>query len=262
MENKNHPPSLLEVFQHIEEPTKQMLADIKSPLVLGLTTLFIAESKAQRPYMSTEHIVAALEAAGVAVKRNQIANAFSRAGNKISRKILEGENCYHLMTSGRRDVEKLFEAKGEIEVSYVEGGKPRTARKFLAELLATFSGEVKVCDPYYGLRTLDTLEMIPATCTVKFLTAQTPEKAIKLSGAITDFKKERPKTELRIFPDPKTLHDRYILSNNLLLILGQGIKDIGNKESFIISIASEYAGDLIEGLEKTFDDRWAISTSL
>ncbi len=262
MANTIQTPRLLEVFENLEETTKQLLADVKSPLILGLATLTLAESKAQRQYMPVEHIVAALEAAGVAVKSTQISKAFSRAGNKISRKILEGETCYRIMTSGRREVETLFESEGEINVSYIEGGKPRTARKLLADILSSLTGEVKVCDPYYGLRTLDALEMIPATCTVKFLTAQTTEKPIKLLGAIADFKRERPNTELRIFPDPKSLHDRYVLSNRLLLILGHGIKDIGNKESFVVSISNDYAGDLIESLEKTFEERWATSTAI
>lgn len=262
MDKTARPPSLLEVFENLEEPIKQLLADIRSPLILGLATLFLSESRAQRLYLSSEHIVAALEAAGVAVKRAQIANAFSRAGNKISRKMIEDETCYRLMTSGRREVVNLFELPGEISVSYIEGGKPRTARKLLADVLVSLSGEVRVCDPYYGLRTLDALEMIPPTCNVRFLTAQTTEKPIKLSGAIIDFKREHPNIELRLFPDPKTLHDRYVLSNDLLLILGHGIKDIGNKESFVVSISKDYAGDLLESLGKTFDERWATSSSL
>jgi len=262
MDTTTQPPSLLNVFENLEESTKQLLADIKSPLILGLATLSLAENKAQRTYMSSEHIVAALEAAGVAVKRTQISNAFSRAGNKISRKVIDGETCYRIMTSGQREIKSLFESQGEISVSYVEGGKPRTARKLLADMFSSLSGEIKVCDPYYGLRTLDALEMIPANCTVKFLTTQTTEKPIKLSSAIADFKKERPNTELRIFPDPKSLHDRYVLSSNALLILGHGIKDIGNKESFVVSISKDYASDLLKSLEKTFDERWAISTIL
>jgi hypothetical protein len=262
MENEAQKPSLLDVFGSLEISTRQTLADIKSPLILGLATLAIAESKANRLYMSTEHIVAALEAAGVAIKKNQISKAFARAGNKISRQTQEGETHYRLMTRGRREVSFLFESQGEINVSYVEGGKPRTARKMLADIFETLSGDIRVCDPYYGLRTLDALEMIPASCSVKFLTAQTTEKPIKLAGAITDFKRERPRIELRIYPDPKSLHDRYVLSSNLLLILGHGIKDIGNKESFVVSISSEYAGDLLKSLEKTFEERWTISTTL
>ena len=258
---RKRPPSLLETFENLDEPTKQALADIKYPLMLGLATLVLSEDRAQRPYLSGEHIVAAFEAAGIAVQRKQVTRAFSRAGNRINRKTIEGEIHYRAMIHGRRDVEPLLQL-GKIQVAYVEGGQPRTARKVLRDLVQSFKGEVRVCDPYYGLRTLDALEMIPSFCDVRFLTAQTTEKAVKLTGPIADFKRERPRTELRLFPDPKALHDRYILSVDVLLILGHGIKDIGNKESFVIRISAEYANDLFASIRKAFDDRWAVSMPL
>jgi hypothetical protein len=165
------------------------------------------------------------------------------------------------MTLGRREVEPLLQ-RGGINVQYIEGGKPRTARKVLAELVQSFKGEVSICDPYYGLRTLDALDAIPKSCTVHFLTAQTSENSAKLTGPISDFKRERPKVELRLFPNPKDLHDRYILSSQTLLILGQGIKDIGNKESFVIAVSADYAPDLIATMRDTFDNRWKVATPL
>lgn len=254
-------PSLLKVFEDLDGSTKQSLADIKSPLILGLATLHISDEQAQRPYLSAEHIIAALEASGIAIKRTQIVKAFSKAGDRISRKSINREMLYRIMTSGRRQIEPYFHS-GDISVLYVHGGKPRTARKILSELLIPLSGEISVCDPYYGIRTLDALEMIPSICKVRFLTAQTTENPSRLSGAIADFKREHPQTEIRKFPDEKTLHDRYVLSQDTLLILGHGIKDIGNKESFVVCVSSEYAKDLIESLIMTFDDRWKIATAL
>lgn len=261
MAPKVKPPSLLDTFANLDQPVKEALADIQNPLMLGLATLVLAEDKAQRQYLSGEHIVAALESAGVAVQRTQITRAFSRAGNRISRKQIDGEIHYRVMTHGRRDVEPFLKS-GKISVSYIEAGQPRTARKILHQIMQSVTGEVKICDPYYGLRTLDALEVIPSTCKVQFLTAQTSEKSVNLSGPITDFKRERPKTELRLFPDPKALHDRYILTSDTLLILGHGIKDIGNKESFVVSIAAEYAADLLASVNQIFDERWALSSPL
>lgn len=259
MENDNSKPDgILSVFESLDESTKLGLADIQSPLILGLATLYISDYQAQRPYLSSEHIVAALEAAGVAIKRTQITKAFARAGDKISRKSIDGELHYRIMTNGRRQVEPFLQL-GEISVSYIQSGKPRTARKILSELLNSLSGKVRICDPYYGVRSLDALEMIPNSCEVLFLTAQTTENVTRLSGAITDFRREHLNIELRQFPDPKALHDRYVLSQQNLLILGHGIKDIGNKESFVVNISAEYAGDLIDSIGQKFDERWAKS---
>jgi hypothetical protein len=258
MEDNSQSPSLLDIFGSLDDSTKEALADIESPLGLGLAALYISENQAYRPYMTVEHIVAALEVAGVAVTKTQISKAFSRAGDRVSRSMLSGETSYRIMTKGRRQIEPFIQS-GEIHVSYIQGGKPRTARKILSELLNNLSGDIRICDPYYGVRSLDALEMLPDSCNVKFLTAQSTENAVKLTGAIVDFRREHIKTEIRIFPDPKAIHDRYVLTDNNLLILGHGIKDIGNKESFVISVSNEQAGDLISSLIKVFDERWDLS---
>ncbi|MCK4235023.1 hypothetical protein KAX75_11375, partial [candidate division WOR-3 bacterium] len=65
-----------------------------------------------------------------------------------------------------------------------------------------------------------------------------------------------------IFPHGSDLHDRYIITNNCLLIIGHGLKDIGKKESFIIQIDSTLAPDLIRTIAKVFDQRWSNSSSI
>jgi hypothetical protein len=253
--------SLLSVFENLDEGTKQAIADLESPLLLGLAALLISENQAQRQYLSAEHIVAALEAAGVAINRNQIVKAFSKVGNKINRKILEGDLFYRIMTKGRRQIEPYIQT-GELSVSYIQAGKPRTARKILSQLLNSLSGEIQICDPYYGLRSLDALEMIPETCKIRFLSSKSTENHTKLSNAIHDFRKEHTNVEIRLFPQSKSMHDRYLISKDNLLILGHGIKDIGNKESFVINISKEHAEDLISELRQSFDEKWDVSTSV
>lgn len=257
MTSKNK-PSLLDTFKSLPEPQKQILANIDSPLLLGLMTLLIVEENELRDYMSAEHIVAALEAAGVAVKRNQILRAFSRAGTRISRKIIDEEIHYKIMTQGRNEVLPLL-GEGDLQVFCIEAGKPRTARKVLGDIFSVIKGEVRICDPYYGTRSLDTLDKINKNCKIRFLTGKTNENHRKLTGHISDFKRERPNFEIRLYPKSNEIHDRFILCSDYLLILGHGVKDIGNKESFIIKIDASYANDLIKNIENAFDTRWQIS---
>lgn len=255
------PPSLLDAFENLEDSFKEALADLDAPMKLGLAALMLAKDRAKHASLSAEHIVAALEAAGVAVDKEQITNSFSRAKDRITREIIDEEVHYKIMTKGRREVEPLITQSG-IAVSFVEAGKPRSARKTLSELFNALTGDIRICDPYYGLRTLDTLELIPKTCAVRFLTAQTSEKTSALAGPFTDFKKERPQTEMRLFHNPKILHDRYLIASDTLFLLGHGIKDIGNKESFIVRLSHEYAADLIGELQNSFNSKWAASTPM
>lgn len=140
------PKSLLETFSSLDSSITEALADTDSPLLLSFAALDIAESKAGTSRLTAEHIVACLESAGVAVSRKSISRALARAGNRVSTsRDLYGDVQYKLMTRGRREIDTLF--GGELLVSRIEAGTPRTARKMLAEILAKLGGVVRVCDP-------------------------------------------------------------------------------------------------------------------
>jgi hypothetical protein len=165
------------------------------------------------------------------------------------------------MTPGRREVEPLLQT-GNISVMYIDGEKPRTSRKNLAEILGELAGTVRVCDPWYGVRSLESLEMIRAENEVRFLTARTNENLARLTGPLKDFKTERPRTELRRVQNAGELHDRYVLGEQLLLIVGHGLKDIGGKQSFIITVPKALAPDLIAQVRTAFDEKWKTAVPL
>lgn len=251
--------SLLETFRSLDSRTKDALADVDSPLLLSFPTLDIALTEAGVERLTAEHITACLEAAGVAVNKISISKALSRAGPRVSTtKDLDGETTYKLMTKGKREVENTF--GGEMmAVVRIEGGQPRTARLRLGEMLANLKGTVRICDPYYGLRTLDTLDHLPKSCPIRLLTAKTNDPQRKIQGALTDFAKERPNAEFRLAADPKEIHDRYIVTNDGLFLLGHGLKDIGGKESFVVRIDKGLAQDLVKEVSQRFDARWKLA---
>lgn len=249
-------------FEQLDPSVKEAIADLDGPMQQGFAALVLAEDNTDYRTLSAITISDALEAAGVAVTDVQITNAFKNAGGRIKTKTSKSGTYYRLMTSGRREIEPLLEV-GPLRVSYIEAGKPRTARMFLKGMLGKLSGKVRISDPWYGERSLDSLALIPKSCTVQFLTAQaggSKASKAKLPGALKDFKSEHPNVELRKYPNPKQLHDRHILAGSELLILGHGIKDIGEKESFVITVSKSEAPDLIADMEATFDTRWSAST--
>lgn len=230
----------------------------KSPLLFGLSVLAIAKDVLRIDGLSAHDIASALEAAGIACTAAQVQKAFARAGNKISAARDEMDTKYKVMIPGRQLVDPIL-GGDQIEIVLIQGGRPRTARQTLAKILGQLGSSVDVTDPWYGERTLDILEMMPAGCRVRFLTARTNERQDKLSRAIADFKKEHDNVELRVYPDAREPHDRYILTDEQLLIAGHGIKDIGNKESFLVAIERSLTPDLLDSIRGTFESRWARS---
>jgi len=255
------PISILDGFRKLDKPTKEVLADITSPLNLALSILQIAGDKFGVEYLSSEGISACLEAADISLKPIAITRALAPAGNKVNRKLLDGETKYKIMTHGRRAIEQLLDF-GNICVVFVESGTPRTSRKQLENFLAELTGTIKICDPYYGVRTLDLLEMIPQSCKVQFLTTKSNEKPGHLTTSIRDFITEHPKTEIRVLQGSHDIHDRFILCEQSLLIVGHGLKDIGNKNSFIIRLGKAVIEDLWKKVESDFDTKWQTARPL
>ena len=72
---------------------------------------------------------------------------------------------------------------------------------------------------------------------------------------LQDFKSEFPSVEFRDYPNVD-IHDRYIISENSLVILGHSIKDLGSKESFAIILDKSSSRNVVESLTENFNRRW------
>jgi hypothetical protein len=256
------PKSLLDGFASLDPSKKEVLADISSPRLLSFATLLVAQEECGLTELSAEHITACLESAGVAVRKLSVARALAGAHGFVStRRDGSGDSLFKLMTKGRRAVEGITGAN-RMSVVRIEQGQPRTARLLLAEVLGQMSDMVRVCDPYYGVKSLDSLDHIPRNSPIRFLTQRTNEAGRKLQGALRDFKAERPNAEFRAAPNNAGLHDRYIATKNILLILGHGLKDIGGKESFVIRLDRALIPDLLKGTIASFEGVWAGSAPI
>lgn len=249
-------PSLEHCFGQLDQSSKEALADLPSPLHKALGALLIAEEEAKSPWLSAFEIGEALAAAGVSLTARQVGPALSRAGDKVRSRRIGSTTLYRIMIPGRRLVEPTL-GRQTLLVVYVEAGKPRTARRQLADLLEPLAGDIRISDPYYGVRTLDSLSLLKSARSVRFLTARTNEKMDEVSRAIRDFCRENPKMELRVAADASSMHDRYVLTDDTLILVGHGLKDIGGKESFVIRLGEEVAQALIGTITPAFDAKWS-----
>lgn len=247
--------SIDKVFADLGEFEKSKLAGLKDrALLLGMSTLFLA-AKAGERRMTARQISDALIAAGVYLTATSVTNAFKRARRRVAPIRENGVTYYALMTSGREEVSSIFMEEG-VMVLAVSAGHPFSNRLSLEKMQSGFSDEVLVFDTYYGTSTLDALRLVPSKCEVKFLTVNPDSSKKKFDGLVADFKAEFPHIELKTLGGQKGYHDRYIVSDSHLLILGQGMKDFGKAESFAVLIPRELGEDLISEKRATFMRRW------
>ena len=152
---------------------------------------------------------------------------------------------------------------GAIQVLYFEPGKKYVSKRTLSQnMLSSLKGELNVVDQYGGQRTLDLLRFNDGR-TVKLLTKldtirNNTEKSSFLRE-VKDFKSDFPKFEARDYP-MNDLHDRYILSDDALVLLGGSMKDLGNKESFAIILRKNANKDIFDTVFEKFKTKWKTAT--
>ena len=232
---------------------------VKKPLEAGLWCLYISKNKFSEDYLKAEEIGNTLQDyLGIPIKMIEIIRAFARAGNKII--VRKTDKSYRITWPGEEYLKSL-KIENPLRIVYLAPDKPITAENSLDNLIKSIKkGNLLIADPYYGLKTLKTLcEFAEHHNGVHFLTAQLGggEKVSIVNNFLKDIKKEyKDKVEIRIYSHKNELHDRYILGKDIFFIIGQGLKDLGNKESLIIGVENKYGKDIRKILEKTFYERW------
>lgn len=133
----------------------------------------------------------------------------------------------------------------------------------MLSILTSLQGEIRICDPYYGTGSLLPLDGI-AENPIRFLTRH-PDTKEQMSGvlarSLTEFVKQHPNVEIKQHVN-NDLHDRFIVCSRELILLGQGPKDIGNKESFIVRLDRDIASNVIDEVTASFDAKWANADGL
>jgi hypothetical protein len=237
---------------------------VARPLEAGLWCLYVSKNDLATDYLTCDDLENILqEFLDFPISSLSLKRAFARAGKKVIKAPNDGG--FKISNPGEAYLKGL--RKNEpLNVVYVNPTKPRTAKKELESLIKSIpKGELLICDPYYGLRTLEVLEVFAKYHKpIKFLTARAGggEKHTTLANAVRDFKKEYgSKVELKLAAS-KDLHDRYIIGKNYILIVGHGIKDLGSKESLIVVVEDRYGKDIRRVITSNFNTRWASATAI
>jgi hypothetical protein len=227
----------------------------------ALWVLLVGKDVLATPRLTAREIAEVLvEFAEISVTQNAVMMALNRAGNKVhvrKRSRDDGATTYEVMNKGR---EHLMEpGPSTVDALYFTAGQKYTSKRVLAdEVLATLKGTIRVVDTYCGPRTLDLLRQT-IRHRVKLLTVlanlSTAADQATLKREINDYKAEFRGAEFRD-NQSRDLHDRYVVADDALVLLGHGIKDLGNKESFVIVLPKATCPDLYVAVLSSFDQRW------
>ena len=234
---------------------------LEKPLDQVLWVLWVIQDKfGHHSPIDASEISEMLEIRGIALDKIQVERALARAGSRVKRKRFDGDAdgdiAYKIMETGKKYLAEKY-TSGNVRTLVLDGGKPWSDRYLtVAEIAKELKGRVCVLDKFYGGGSLAILYHLRHCKPLHFLTAETRENHNAFVRELKDYRKEYPSTEVRLYPNKQELHDRYMLAKDVIVILGHGIKDLGNKESFVMILKGAMGADIREMLQAKFDERW------
>lgn len=162
-----------------------------------------------------------------------------------------GPDEYSIMTAGEDMLGALK------PVVLVDPAKALQETRELEAVLSEIKGAVKICDPYLDSRTLDFIAAMTNASSVKLLTekvSDAPKVGRELPAAA---KQIGAPIEVRV-AGRGILHDRYIIHDGGMLVLGTSLNSFGLKQSFVSKVGHDVRGATVN----FFDDRWKNASPL
>jgi hypothetical protein len=230
-------------------------------LELALWVLRASKDGGIAPSLTAREIHSILRHLEVACSQISISVALSRAADKEVTQDSRSSGIHYGVSHRGRELLDRTDPTNGVEVWHVEQGSKWTSWSRLEDLSKSYTGEVLITDPYYGQRSLHSLGILAERGDpVRLLTSQPTGRrgvnAASLRIEATDFMQQNRNVQIRAIPPPAPFHDRYILSDNALTMLGHGLEGLGEKEAFVIRLARTVVPDLLATLHAEFAARW------
>jgi hypothetical protein len=152
---------------------------------------------------------------------------------------------YKLMENGRAALSIPDEA-----VTFVNPETALQSTLKLHDILRQLAGEVSVCDPYLDHLTLEHLEACGKGRRIRVLTQKVndsgPLRRVFDSANLAGYR-----FDVRVAIG-KPLHDRYVIDDRAMLILGASLNGFGKKQSFVIQVGSDVRKPVMDA----FNSEW------
>ena len=164
---------------------------------------------------------------------------------------------YKLMQEGREQLQAIGQHE---EVVFIESGKPFTAKNVeLKGLFSSFTGIVRIADPYLDLNTLDVLfKVMNKNMETRILTNRVIDKPKGVFGRhLAELRQEGYRIEVGVYSS-SDLHDRYIMDDDSFWLSGNSLNHLGKKESFIVKLDE----DIRQSMIAAFNHRWTVAAMI
>ncbi|MCT8999009.1 hypothetical protein [Chelativorans intermedius] len=202
-------------------------------------------------YMTPSQVADVLcDGEAIHVPRQRAAGILQKERGTVAKKRYQGRIHYRIMKQGLEEV-----APASLSSVYVDPEQALSQIRRMEEVLASLKGDLKICDPYIENKTLDFIAECTASSSIKLLTVNVL-KETKFRRDLAAYQKEHTKPlEVRVAPNGG-LHDRYILHEDGMLLMGTSLNGFAKKQSFLVTLGP----DIKAATETAFNKTWASAT--
>ena len=216
-----------------QEPIKQVLALLHNSKTGGTDWLTASEMSSSL-----------LNTYGLSLHWKKIEKLLSDNPTFAARRKKDKKWQFTITAPGREQI-----SIGNNPILFVNPVKAVQAVLTLHNFFATLTGSVRICDPYFDLKTLQHLEACTSATAMRLLTwniSDTPTLRLGLTALSATKQVEVRK------PASDILHDRYVIDDNTMLIMGTSLNSFGKKQSFVIKAGQ----DVRSALLNNFNQLW------
>jgi len=198
-----------------------------------LWTLLVADEQLGLSSMTAARVAEALtHVYRRNLTRQRAAALLASAKGFVARRTKAGQTTNSIMKRGADRVRTQADA-----IILIDPLHAFSSLRRLNQILEALSGDVLLCDPYIDDKTLLTLTAVPKGSPIKLLTlniSDPPQFRCNLHA----YQREYGNLESRV-SHTKDLHDRYIIDDASMWLLGQSLNGIGKKQTFLVLVGAD-----------------------
>ncbi len=218
-----------------QEPLRQILA------------LMLNSKKAGTDWLAASEISASLlKDHGLSLHWRTVETILSNNTTFAARRKKNKQWQFTITNPGQEQV-----STGNNPIMFVDPVKAVRAVFNLHEFFAKLKGSVRICDPYLDIVTAQHLEAITSATAIRLLTSSISDTPT-LRLALTALGSQGKQVEVRK-PAKDILHDRYVIDDSSMLILGTSLNSFGKRQCFVIKAGQDIRSVLLDNFKKLWD---------
>jgi hypothetical protein len=226
--------TVLERFKAANLENLPSLGAMSDDMARVFWVLLIGRDRAEQARMTAHEIGIVLQDVyAVMVPRQRITGLLDRERRAVARMRRGGQTEYQLMDQGAQIV-----LQAGPDVVFIQPEQALSGIRTVESMLQSLEGEVRVCDPWIDGRSLDLLSVAVNARAIRLMTANIPKPG-PFSRDLAAFRQQHVTSiEVRV-ASGKILHDRYVIDERRMLILGTSLNGIGAKQTFVVSTGED-----------------------